>query len=307
VVDRDVYFRVNYDRFNVLIRNKIISSAAGERFNDGAAQVMQALLKATEGKQKNVKDVRSDPTNLADILRHVQDEDALPAGLILSSKKPKLSEVVQQYLHMLSFHDNTTQSGMTARFLTIIGKKVQVEFDTVGARLRQRVLEAVTRERHGDEGVRVLRLLLNSGKMDEKQISKIAMMAPKDVRPLLSAMSAESLISLQEVPRTTDRNPTRTFYLWYVDLPKANTVLLGNLYKTLYNIYLRRRAEVETPLIKAVLLKLDREDVTEGNLTRAERELLAEWRDKREKLTVLEMRVQESVFILRDMASRTVD
>lgn len=93
----------------------------------------------------------------------------------------------------------------------------------------------------------------------------------------------------------------------YIDLPKANTVLLGNLYKTLYNIYLRRRAEVETPLIKAVLLKLDREDVTEGNLTRAERELLAEWREKREKLTVLEMRVQESVFILRDMASRTVD
>ena len=46
------------------------------------------------------------------------------------------------------------------------------------------------------------------------QISKLTMIAPKDVRPLLSAMSAESLISIQEVPKSADRNPTRMFYLW---------------------------------------------------------------------------------------------
>jgi hypothetical protein len=46
------------------------------------------------------------------------------------------------------------------------------------------------------------------------QVSKLAMIAPKDVRPLLSAMSAESLISIQEVPKSADRNPTRMFYLW---------------------------------------------------------------------------------------------
>lgn len=39
-------------------------------------------------------------------------------------------------------------------------------------------------------------------------------MSSKDVRPLLSAMSAGSLISIQEVPKSADRNPTRTFYLW---------------------------------------------------------------------------------------------
>ena len=41
-------------------------------------------------------------------------------------------------------------------------------------------------------------------------------MANKDVRPLLSALSSDFLISTQEVPRTADRNPTRTFYLWSV-------------------------------------------------------------------------------------------
>ena len=42
------------------------------------------------------------------------------------------------------------------------------------------------------------------------------MMANKDVRPLLTAMSANSIVSLQEVPKSADRNPTRMFYLWYV-------------------------------------------------------------------------------------------
>jgi DNA-directed RNA polymerase III subunit RPC3 len=41
------------------------------------------------------------------------------------------------------------------------------------------------------------------------------MLAPKDVRPLLVALSADSLISTQEVPKSADRNPARTFYLWY--------------------------------------------------------------------------------------------
>ena len=41
-------------------------------------------------------------------------------------------------------------------------------------------------------------------------------MSHKDVRPLLSSLSSDSLISLQEVPKGNDRNPARTFYLWYV-------------------------------------------------------------------------------------------
>jgi DNA-directed RNA polymerase III subunit RPC3 len=40
------------------------------------------------------------------------------------------------------------------------------------------------------------------------------MIAPKDLRPMLGALSSDSLISIQEVPKSADRNPTRTFYLW---------------------------------------------------------------------------------------------
>lgn len=55
--------------------------------------------------------------------------------------------------------------------------------------------------------------------------------------------------------------------------------------------------------MKAVLAKRARTDVAqdENLLSRMERDVLKEWETKREKLTVLEMRVEEAVFILRDL------
>jgi len=305
VVDNDVYFRVNYDRFNIHIRNKLIESAARERFNDGTALVMRATLKATESEQKTLSEVRSASTTAANISMHLEDDRALKSGLVLNTKKPKDITLVKAYLSMLALVDNPTPAGKASSFVSFSGSKVYVEFEIIASRLRRRALEAVTRERHGDAGVRVLRLLLDSGKADEKQVSKLAMIAPKDVRPLLSAMSAESLISIQEVPKSADRNPTRMFYLWYVDLPKACSVLLRNLYKTLYNINVRKQAETEEPSVKGVLEKRERRDVSrdEGLLTRNERETLKEWESRMEKLTVLEARVEQAVFILKDLGS----
>lgn len=95
-----------------------------------------------------------------------------------------------------------------------------------------------------------------------------------------------------------------------MDLQKAYTVLLGNLYKTLYNIATRRQAEQDEPTLKAVLEKRQRSDVSQDEerlLTRNEREMLVEWESKREKLTVLEMRVEEIVFLLRDLGTFGLD
>ncbi|KAG1819506.1 RNA polymerase III subunit RPC82-domain-containing protein [Suillus subaureus] len=309
MVDDGVYFRVNFDKFNTYIRNKLIEMAAGERFNQSAALVMRATLKATEARQKSVSDTRSvrrHPTSTAAIAVLISDDDDLSTGLVTLTKKASSASLVKDYLGLMSAVDNPTPAGKAASFISLIDNKVYVEFGLVSKRLRRRVLEAVARERHGDDGVRIVRLLLDIGKMDEKQIAKVAMMPNNVVRPLLAALSSDFLISTQEVPRSADRNPTRTFYLWYlvhVDLHKAYSALLGHLYKTLYNIGMRRQAEQEEPTVKAVLAKRARTDVAQDEtlLSRMERDVLKEWETKQEKLTVLEMRVEEAVFILRDL------
>ncbi|KAF6765012.1 RNA polymerase III subunit RPC82 helix-turn-helix domain-containing protein [Ephemerocybe angulata] len=309
VVDDEVYFRINCERFNVHIRNTLMTTAAKERFNVQAAVVLEAAIRATEKAQLNLSDARTDPISVSNVMMQLSDVGELLSGLAYPSKKVSAGTCVKDYLGMLSSADNPTPAGKAAAFISFGSSKVQVEFETISRRLRRQVLEAVTREKHGSEGVRILRLLLGTGKMDEKQISKVVLMAAKDVRPLLAAMAADSIISTQEVPKSADRNPTRTFYLWYVDLYKAYAAILEDTFKTLYNISARRRAEREAPEVKAVLEKSQRTDVQqdESLLTRIERETLRDWEAKEQKLTVLESRVEELVFILRDLAVHGIE
>ncbi|KAH7877894.1 RNA polymerase III subunit RPC82 helix-turn-helix domain-containing protein [Lentinula edodes] len=313
VVDETVYFRVNFDKFNIHTRNALIEKAAKERYNSGAALVVHAILKITEESQHSVADCRSDPLSVSNITLHLsseEDEETLTSGLIQSSSRTMSSgSCIKEYLGILSSADNPTPAGRAGAFLELSSKgggsgKVQMLFDVVARRLRRQVLEGVARERHGSEGVRVVRLLMDTGKLDEKQISKHVMMPLKDVRPLLSALSASSLVSIVEVPKSADRNPTRMFYLWQVDIPKAFSYILNVLYKTLYNISARRQAEREDPMLIAVLNKRERSDVSvdvEGLLSQHEKEVLKAWEEKQEKLGILEGRVEESVFIVRDL------
>lgn len=90
---------------------------------------------------------------------------------------------------------------------------------------------------------------------------------------------------------------------------KAFSIILGQVYKTLYNISMRRRAEQEAPEVKAVLEKRERSDVRQDEtlLTRLERELVREWEGKLQKVTALEMRVEETLFVLKDLGVLGID
>lgn len=100
----------------------------------------------------------------------ISDDDDLSTGLVSSTKKASSASLVKDYLGLMSAVDNPTPAGKAASFISLADNKVHVEFEIVSKRLRRRVLEAVARERHGDDGVRIVRLLLDIGKMDEKQV-----------------------------------------------------------------------------------------------------------------------------------------
>lgn len=113
----------------------------------------------------------TDPTTLASIASHISEDEDLAKGLALSSsKKPSQMALLKDYCGIMASADNPTPAGRAASFLSLTGSKVQVEFELVGSRLKRKVLEAVTREKHGDDGVRIVSLLLQTGKMDEKQV-----------------------------------------------------------------------------------------------------------------------------------------
>lgn len=79
-------------------------------------------------------------------------------------------ELLKEYLGTLASADNPSPSGKAASFVSLSASKVQVELDIIHRRLQLQALEAACRDRHGNEGVRVMRLLFEAGKMDEKQV-----------------------------------------------------------------------------------------------------------------------------------------
>ena len=115
-----------------------------------------------------------DAVSAAQITMRLREDGNFTSGLVHSSNKQSLAVSIKTYLAMLAFADNPMPSGRAASFLSMTSAKVYVEFAIVNARLRRGILEAVTRERHGESGVRILRLLLDTGKLDEKQVGCVS-------------------------------------------------------------------------------------------------------------------------------------
>lgn len=121
------------------------------------------------------------------------------------------------------------------------------------------------------------------------------MLAPKDVRVITAALSASSLLELQEVPRSADRAPSRTFYLWHVDLARAYAAMVSHLYKTMANLIQRKAAELEKK--RALVDRRNRVDVRESGgalLGELDKKEGRELDDKLAKLTLAEMRTGAS-------------
>ena len=62
----------------------------------------------------------------------------------------------------------------------------------------------------------MFRLLLLKRQLEQKQVADSAMLPVKETRELLYRMFKEEYLELQEVAKTADHAPSRTFFLWRV-------------------------------------------------------------------------------------------
>lgn len=100
----------------------------------------------------------------------------------------------------------------------------------------------------------------------------------KEVRRLLYLMHNAKLLSLQEVPRSSDRMPTKTFFLWGVDTRVANETYRESLYFAWTN--LRVRLDQETDAAKPILDKID----TSKPITDQEKAQVEMWKKAADRL-----------------------
>lgn len=125
--------------------------------------------------------------------------------------------------------------------------------------LRLHCIESFIRARLGQPSARIWRILVDKQFLEEKTISKIAMITPKEARERLYGLLRMGLLALQEVPKTLDHAPSRTFYLWHIREEAAYAAMGGLLERALGNVLARMRWERGQH--RTIIAKSERSDV----------------------------------------------
>lgn len=176
-----------------------------------------------------------------------------------------------------------------------------VDFGPLIQHLKEAELDTVIERTVGRQGLRLVRVLRNKGKLDEKALPTVALMKKGDVQTKMLEMETAGFVDVQEVPRDASRTANRTIFLWYTPTERCFDQLLDRTYTTMVRCLQRLAAERRRE--KDVLLLTKRTDV-KGR----EKEMMREGYYKRfaafleveRKLLGQVMRCDELVAVLRD-------
>lgn len=221
---------------------------------------------------------------------------SLPKDPLDPKKSPSLQETVRGYITLLK----VDQAGFVKSKDERGANQFAVNFEKLRGSMKRRVMEGLVREKYGVATCRILRILIERGKLDESQVQKLAMLPPKDTREKLALLKTKGFVEIQEIPRSADRAPGRCFHLWYVPLEKCYEELLVDSYRVICN--LQQRKERELQIRKRLIDKINRKDVLENPdlLGEAEKKEIASMDKILERLEVAKSRMDSVVMILRD-------
>ena len=167
--------------------------------------------------------------------------------------------------------------------------------------VRQEIMK-IARQRAGIIGVRLMRILIDKGRLDERLLQEIGLLNAKEMRQSLEFLHLWGFIEVQEVPKDPQRQPNRTIFLWFYDQDRVERKLLDEIYKSIARLY--ERIQYERKKMRPTLEKVEKEDCEgqeESVMSVAEVTLLQQYRRKETWLLGEIMRLDESVALLRDL------
>ncbi|NWR59027.1 RPC3 polymerase, partial [Bucorvus abyssinicus] len=305
-LDDGIYWQVNIDRFHQHFRDQGIVSAVANRMDQTSSEIVRTMLRMSEVTTSSGAP-HTQPLSSNEIFR------ALPAGYNIA--KP----VLDQYLTLLAddpleFVGKAGDSGGGTFTVTRLVQGVPPLSSVPPA-------EPVAPRRFGSRCARIFRLLLRKKHLEQKQVEDFAMIPAKEAKDMLYKMLSENFVSLQEIPKTPDHAPSRTFYLYTVNLPSTARMLLHRCYKSVANLIERRQFETKenkrllekSQRVEAILASMQATGAEEAQLQEIEEMITAPERQQLEtlkrnvnKIDASENQVDETIFVLESFIESTV-
>ncbi|MBN3292953.1 RPC3 polymerase, partial [Polypterus senegalus] len=294
--DDGIYWKVNFERFHQYFRDQAIITAVANKLDQTSSEIVRTMLRMSEVTTPP-NAAHTQPLSSNEIFR------ALPSGYNISK------QVLDQYLTLLvddpmEFVGKSGESG---------GGMYVINLQKALACLSRATLETIVQERFGSRSARIFRLLLRKRHLEQKQVEDFAMIPAKEAKDMLYTMLSENLVSLQEIPKTPDHAPSRTFYLYTVSLLPTARMLLHRCYKTVANLIERRLFETKenkrllekSQRIEAIIASMQVTGAEETQLQEVEEMITAPERQQLEtlkqnvnKLDASENQVDDTIFLL---------
>ena len=155
--------------------------------------------------------------------------------------------------------------------------------------------------RFGHLATRLVRILHQKGKLDEKTLTQLGLINQKSMRALLTVLNRAGFLELQEIPKDNNRQSGRAIFLWYFNEERCRKRVLDETYKAMTRVL--QRIDVEKEKVKYTVQKSERTDVQgheEELLGKEEKRVLSLWRRKEERLLGELLRMDDLVAVLRD-------
>ncbi|NP_001086474.1 polymerase (RNA) III (DNA directed) polypeptide C (62kD) S homeolog isoform X1 [Xenopus laevis] len=301
--DDGIYWQVNTERFHQHFRDQAIISAVSNKMDQTSSEIVRTMLRMSEVTTSSSA-AYTQPLSSNEIFR------SLPTGYNVSK------QVLDQYLTLLADDplEYVGRSGDSGGGMFVINLHKAV------ASLATATLESLVQERFGSRSARIFRLLLRKRHLEQKQVEDLAMVPAKEAKEMLYKMLSQNLVSLQEIPKTPDHAPSRTFYLYTVNTLPCARMLLQRCYKTVANLIERRQFDTKenkrllekSQRIEAIIASMQATGAEEGQLQEIEEMITAPERQQLEnlkrnvnKLDASEIQVDETIFILESYINST--
>ncbi|XP_032415346.1 DNA-directed RNA polymerase III subunit RPC3 isoform X2 [Xiphophorus hellerii] len=301
--DEGIYWQVNFERFHQHFRDQAIISAVANKLDQTSSEIVRTILRMSEV-TTSATAACTKPLSANEVFR------SLPASYNI----PR--HILDQYLTLLvddpmEFVGKTGESG---------GGMFVVNLHRALANLARATVESIVQERFGSRSARIFRLLLRKRHLEQKQVEDFAMIPAKEAKDMLYTLLSHNLVQLQEIPKTPDFAPSRTFYLYTVNQLPTARMLLQNCYKTVANLIERRLFETKenkrllekSQRIEAILASLQASGAEPEQLSEVEEMISAPEKQQLDvlklhvnKLDSAENQVDETIFILESYVSST--
>lgn len=162
-IDDTKFYRANFDRIHIQLRNEAVAQIAEHRINKGAGEVMRKLLGAADYKMRHCKmEEKSEPVSQMTLSSLLNPRIPLEVdGHSVNAAVDYLEELIRDDTRLVS---KESEGG---------GGQYSVNLRKAGTELRTRLLVSIVQEKFGDTARRIWRILLMMNKLNETQVGRV--------------------------------------------------------------------------------------------------------------------------------------